>query len=58
MRLITGVFLSEADIAALAAGTPCETVLPITSQPTFPSRVLSRVVKETPLSGPSSWRGW
>ncbi|MFN9630496.1 MAG: helicase-related protein [Cyanobacteriota bacterium] len=27
MRLITGVFLSEADIAALAAGTPAETVL-------------------------------
>ena len=27
MRLITGVFLSEADITALAAGTPAETVL-------------------------------
>jgi superfamily II DNA or RNA helicase len=27
MRLITGVFLSEQDIAALAAGTPAETVL-------------------------------
>ncbi|EAU70807.1 putative DEAD/H helicase [Synechococcus sp. BL107] len=27
MRLITGVFLSEADITALAAGTPSETVL-------------------------------
>ena len=27
MRLITGVFLSEPDIAALAAGTPTETVL-------------------------------
>ncbi|MFN6133839.1 MAG: DEAD/DEAH box helicase [Synechococcaceae cyanobacterium] len=27
MRLITGVFLSEADITALAAGTPTETVL-------------------------------
>jgi hypothetical protein len=56
MRLITGVFLSEADIAALAAGTPAETVL--TDRPTSPSRVLSQAARGLQPSGPSSWPGW
>jgi len=36
MRLITGVFLSEADINALAAGTPAETVLTVHLSNHFP----------------------